>query len=53
MSAQGLTAWGAAISPDREYWWDGLTWRPMYTPDRGHVWNGQGWQPVEIGRAHV
>jgi hypothetical protein len=47
MSAQGLTAWGAAISPDGEYWWDGLTWRPMYTPDRGHVWNGHGWQPAE------
>jgi hypothetical protein len=48
MPVQGLTAWGAALSPDGEYWWDGLTWRPMYTPDRQHVWDGRAWQPAEL-----
>jgi hypothetical protein len=47
MPVQGLTAWGAALSPDGEYWWDGTTWRPMYTPDRQHVWDGQAWLPAD------
>ena len=43
------------MSPDRNYWWDGLTWQPTATttpaaaqrsPDGAYWWDGAYWHPV-------
>jgi hypothetical protein len=43
------------MSPDRQYWWDGSTWRPAATEvpptafrsaDGNYWWDGVSWRPV-------
>jgi hypothetical protein len=59
MEDDGRPAVGAApllqLSPDRQSWWDGVSWRPTATsyppnaalhPDGSSWWDGESWRPL-------
>lgn len=33
------------FSPDRNYWWDGVAWKPVLSDDGKWAWDGYRWQP--------
>ncbi len=33
------------FSPDRNYWWDGVAWKPVLSDDGKWEWDGYRWQP--------
>lgn len=34
------------FSPDGQWFWDGVQWRPAYSPDRAWRWDGRQWVPT-------
>jgi hypothetical protein len=50
---------GDLLSEDRQFWWDGATWRSTNqsapprqprTPDGSHWWDGVAWRPIPTRR---